>query len=262
MNFPAAIAGAWLIGNVADIYNSRYLFNNLLLLSLPLIALSTAALLDAGILFVERMTATRMAALPAVAILLVMMSWLAMDFGRAAPSLTTTRINAAIDAMCRRAVPETTCIAKAPQAFQRAPIEFVEALERGTGPLVVTSLKQSPQVDAFFAPPENEAYWRFVTGGHRPFENLNFLPAHFGKPMLLGLPPPAHGVDVGSINTALLGRYDEGARSRSLGDSELCRHAQRRHIHRVLVFESLEPPNAMRVLDCRTRQTSIGHPTP
>jgi hypothetical protein len=248
--FPVAVAGAWLIANVHHLYDSRYLFNTLLLLTLPLIALGGAALVHAASLALEH-TAAKVTALPVLSILVVLMTALGMQAGRAAPSRTVARIDTAIATMCERAVAEAACRAHLPRAFRAAPAEFVATLDNGLGPRILAVLKRSPTGDAVFVPPANATYWRFVLGGDRPVENLNFLPAHFGLPMLLGLPPAAYGVDVQPINAVLFGRYDETARSRPLSDRELCRHAQERAIDRILVFEALEP-SAARLLDCRT----------
>ena len=86
-------------------------------------------------------------------------------------------------------------------------------------------------------------------GGARPIETLDFLPAHLGLPLILGLPPVAYGRDTALINAALIGRYDDTARARPVSDVELCRHARTRNVGRVLVFALLEPP-AARLLDC------------
>ena len=253
--FPVAVAGAWLIANVHHLYDGRYLFNTLLLLTLPLIAVGGAALMHATSLRLEhRMSAAKGAVLPVLAILLVLMTALGMQVGRAAPSRTAARIDAAIATMCGRAVSEAACRARVPRAFRAAPAEFVAALDGGIGPRILAVLKQSPAGDAFFVPPGNETYWAFVLGGDRPTENLNFLPAHFGRPMLLGLPPAAYGVEIGAINAVLFGRYGESARSRSMSERELCRHAQVRAIGRVVVFDSLEPPMPVRRIDCRASE--------
>jgi hypothetical protein len=247
--FPVAVAGTWLIANVHHLYDGRYLFNTLLLLTLPLIALGGAALVHAASLTLAHPVA-KGATLPVLAILLVLMTALGMQAGRAAPSRTVARIDAAIAALCGRAVPEAACRAHLPRAFRAAPAELAAALDGGLGPRILALPKRSPARDALFVPPGNEAYWRFVLGGDRPTENLNFLPAHFGLPMLLGLPPTAYGVDTEPINAVLFGRYDESARSRPLSDRELCQHAQERAIERVQVLESLEP-SEVRALDCR-----------
>jgi hypothetical protein len=252
ITFPVAVVGAWLIGNIQDIYNSRYFFNNLVLLGLPLIALSSAALVNAGSLLIERrLPVLRAGTLPAIGILVVLTTVLAMEAGRAAPARAAATISTAIDMMCRRAMPESTCRADRPRAFHAAPAELVAAIESAIGPRILAALKQSSAGDAFFVPPGNEAYWRFALGGMRSYDNLNVLPAHFGKPMLLGLPPATYGLDVKLINATLLGRYGDSARSRPVSDRELCRHAREREIGRVLVFESLEQPDPVRLLDCR-----------
>jgi hypothetical protein len=53
------------------------------------------------------------------------------------------------------------------------------------------------------------------------------------------------------ISGAMLDRYGDGARSRAVSDRDLCGHARARAIDRVVVFASLEPPGAIRLLDCR-----------
>jgi hypothetical protein len=252
VTFPVSVAWAWLIANEYNAYVGRYPLYSALLLTLPLIALSIAALLDAGCRLVEgRVSVARVMTAPVLAILLALATGWAMEEGRAAPSRAAATIDAAIAAMCRGAVPESTCRATTPRAFRTAPADFVATLEAGTGARILAVVKQSPVGDAFFVPPGNEAYWRFAIGGHRPFENLNFLPPHFGVPVLLGLPPAAHGPDITVVNWGLIGRYDDGARSRPLSDDELCRHARARNLGRVTVLESLEPPVSVRMLDCR-----------
>jgi hypothetical protein len=253
---PLAVAGAWLIANVQHVYDSRYLFNNLLLLALPLIAVNAAALLNGASLRFEHAVPGAMGrTLPVAAILLVLFTTLGMEAGRAPPSRAAATINTATDAMCRRAVPESQCRAGVPRAFRAFPAEAVVALEGGIGPRILAVLQQShaAAADALFVPPGNETYWQFVLGGARPFDNMNFLPAHFGMPMLLGLPPARHGVDVNLISRALLGRYGDSARSRQLSDGELCRHARERRTGRIVVFEALEGPASVRLLDCGTQ---------
>jgi hypothetical protein len=251
---PVAAAGAWLIANVHHLYDGRYLFNTLLLLALPLFALGGAAVMNAASLRLAlRVPAATGAALPALALLLVLMSALGMQAGRAAPSRTLRSIDMAIATMCARAVPEAACRTALPRAFRPAPDAFVAALDGGVGPRILALLRQAPAGDAVFVPPGNDAYWDFVVGGDRATENLNFLPAHFGRPMLLGLPPTAYGVEVGAINAVLFGRYDDGARSRLVSDDSLCRHALQRAVARVVVFAALERADAVRLLECRTR---------
>jgi hypothetical protein len=250
--FPFAAAGACLIATVHHLYDGRYLFNNVLLLALPLIAVNGAALLHAALLALERRgSAHAAAALPAMGLLLVLAAALGLQAGRAAPSHAAATIGAAKQKICERAVPEAACRAAVPRAFGAASAEFVAAVERGVGPRILAVLGRSPAGDAFFVPPGNEGYWIFALGGMRSFENLNFLPAHFGKPMLLGLPPAAYGVDAALISGAMLDRYGDGARSRAVSDRDLCGHARARAIDRVVVFASLEPPGAIRLLDCR-----------
>jgi hypothetical protein len=171
-----------------------------------------------------------------------------LDAGRASPALTTTSIGSVIKGMCERAVPQSTCRDATPEPFERIPAQFAATLEAGIGPRIVALLKQAPTADAFFVPPDNAAYWQFALGGMRPFENLNFLPAHFGRPLLLGLPPVEFELDPARVGAVLLGSYGETARSRELSDDELCRHARARAIARVVVFASLD---AVRLLECR-----------
>jgi hypothetical protein len=257
MMFPVAVAGAWLVGNVEHVYVTRYFFNNLVLLTLPLIALRVATLLHVACQYFEDvLSAPSGITLAIVTILPVMLIAPAMEEGRAAPSHAATRISGAIEAMCRRAVPESTCRATMPRAFQPARADFVATLEAGPGPRILAALKQSPGGDGFFIPPGNDAYWRFVAGGNRPFESLNFLPPHFGLPVLLGLPPAAHGAEIQPIKDGVIGRYGEGQRSRALSDDELCRHARERNVTRITVFESLDSPNSRRLLDCRRLETA------
>jgi hypothetical protein len=153
--------------------------------------------------------------------------------------------------MCEDAASQAACRADAPRAFEPASAEFVAAIEAGVGPriLATLTLANARAHDAVFVPPDNDAFWRFAISGFRPVHNLNFLPAHFGMPVLLGLPPSTYNVDVTVLHKALLGRYGEDAQSRRLSDDELCRHARARRVPRVIVLESLA---ATRTLDCRS----------
>jgi hypothetical protein len=246
---PVNLVWAWLIANEYHPYVSRYLPYGVLLLTLPLIGLALAALIDAGGRFAERrISVVRLLALPVVAVLVVVATWWGMEKGRAAPSRAVATISAAIGGMCRGVEPVSACRAAAPRAFARHSPDFVAALREGTGPRILATARQSPLPDAFFVPPANEVYWRFASGGNRPFENLTFLPAHFGVPMLLGLPPLGYGQNFQEIIDGLTWRYRENARSRSLSDNELCEHARRRNVARVAILES---PDAVRQLDCR-----------
>jgi len=211
---------------------------------------NAAALLNAATLALERRRPVLGAAmLPALGLLIVLVTTLGLETGRAAPTRTVPTINAALRALCERAAPGAACHGRL-HAFRRIPADVGAAVGRGTGARILAALKQGPAGDAVFVPPDNTAYWRFVLGGPRPVETLNFLPAHLGVPLLLGVPPAEYGVDVASINHALIGRYDDSARSRPVSDAELCRHARARNIARVIVFASLAPPDT-RLLDCR-----------
>ena len=247
--FPFAVVVAWLIGTVHDIYDARYLFNTLLLFTLPLVALYLAALLNAAFLAVEHRVLTPVA-LPAMALTLVLITAIGMQQGRAAPSGAAAIIDSALDRMCERAMPEAACRANTPRVFQAAPAALVAAIEAGTGARILAALQRANVTlhDAIFVPPENETYWRFTIDGRRRFHNLNFLPAHLGVPVLLGLPPTTYLTDMRSLTGILLGRYDEGARSRPMNDDELCRHARQHRVARIVVFELLD---ATRMLDCR-----------
>jgi hypothetical protein len=245
---PFTAAGAWLVGVVQHVYDSRYLFNNLTVLTLPLLAVSAAVVLDAAVVWLARrrpVIATAMVL--ALGLAIVTITAYGLDGSRAAPVRSVESIDAALHGLCPH-VPGDAC--RSMRAFGGIAPEVVAALPHATGPRILAVLKQAPASDAFFVPPDNATYWRFALSGKRPIEALNFLPAHFGVPLLFGLPPASYGASLPAINLGLMGRYDDGARARPMGDDALCAHARTRNVARVVVFAALEPPD-VRLLACR-----------
>jgi hypothetical protein len=97
---------------------------------------------------------------------------------------------------------------------------------------------------AVFIPPENSAFWSLSGACH---EKHNLQVALTGQPSLFGAPPASYGCDP-DVYTTLFGRDNN---SRSISDADLCEHARRRNIKRVIIVAESKPSERNRVLDCQ-----------
>ena len=125
--------------------------------------------------------------------------------------------------------------------------DFRKALPLSTGAQLIAAVRASAGVArsdfAVFIPPGNTLFWQFQ---EKCLEKHNVQPALTGQPSLFGAPPKEYGC----IKDAYQADYGTDIDSRSMSDSELCKHAVKRNMNDILVLETLRDPNKNRILKC------------
>jgi hypothetical protein len=131
------------------------------------------------------------------------------------------------------------------------PPDFQERLRSTEASRVVALVDEAgsgedPRRFAVYVPPENREFWR---GGQLRCHRRAFLiPAVNGIPMIFGV---RHGCFMlQKLGAFCCGQYGSTSPMRTVGPSELCAHAKRRHITAVFILRSIERPERNELLRC------------
>ncbi|SME98770.1 hypothetical protein SAMN06265365_107203 [Tistlia consotensis] len=244
--------GTIAIGNLQNVVNGSYLFNDVVLAVGPVAALELAILAERALGALAGRSPRRLpAARAGLAVLLFGLFLLTLECSRLVPSIAFARIDALAGRICARV--EGACPADGgllPQSLSSATERAIAGSEGGRLAQAAEALV-AEGAQAFFVPPSAGDVWDFLLHQkERPIENLMFLPAMTGRPMLLGLPPAPRGVPLAMVHGGILGDYDDRDRSRAIDDAGLCRQAQRRGVAVVGVIDGLTPSPRTRLLRC------------
>ncbi|SME98775.1 hypothetical protein SAMN06265365_107204 [Tistlia consotensis] len=253
--FCAAPFGMVAIGNLQLVTNARYLFNDVILVSGLVMATDAAGLIAWALR--GRSARLMQAAYAGLAVLLLGLFLATLEHGRMPPSEAVARTDALVERIC--AQPGVACPADSRFLTRRLSAESERTIAEATGGRLIEVARElvARGAQAFFVPPSAADVWDFLLHFKpRPIENLQFLPAMTGRPMLLGLPPAARGIPLTMVRGALLGDYGDANRSREINDAALCRHALERRIDTVGIIDRLTPSPRTRLLRCGSGELS------
>ena len=245
--FIGAAAGGAIIASINFPYNARYLFNTLTIAAIPALSLALARRADClAPLLSGRPVLSRLGQLAAILGFLAL-----LELTRLQPTAVSGRIAAANAMVC--AAVDRHCSQDRAILPKALPAEIPDLIQASLGTQLIAQAGHLADrgAEAFFVPHDADPVWQFLLSGDRLSDNLQFLPAVFGRPMLFGLPPSSYGLDISLVNVSLPGTYDESDRSGPISDQDLCRHASSFDIEVVGVIAAPSATNRNRLIKCR-----------
>jgi len=126
--------------------------------------------------------------------------------------------------------------------------EFTQAIEKSTGRQIINIVRSQtpfPQPDmAVFFSPDSKYYWDFQASCR---DKHNISSSLTGQPSLLGAPPLSYNCD----NDAYLTNYGSNIKSQKIEKNDLCVHALRRSVSRVLVMGGTLDNQSAYIIECK-----------